>query len=90
MGDRGVQRVRNEEQVNQARRRCGRLPPVHGLVVAADALAQLHLRQASVSPGYADALPDNPGMGEGPLGWGVGWHPSHAGVILNGSLYQRR
>lgn len=51
------------------------LPPVDGAVVAADALAELELREARVETGGTEALPDLPASGWHPVGHRVEWHP---------------
>ncbi len=68
-------RVRQEQQILKVGDALRVLPAVNGAVVAADALAELELRQAGVVAGFAEALPDLPASGWHPVGHRVEWHP---------------
>lgn len=76
VGERDIEGVREEQQVSEVGRGLGGLPPVDRLVVTADALAELDLRQASGAAVVADACPDDPAAGVYPVGQGVSWHPT--------------
>lgn len=75
IGEREIEGVGDEQEIHKVRYGDRRLVPVDGLVVAADAFAELDLGQAGRTAGGTDAFPDLPAAVGDPVGHGVERHP---------------
>lgn len=71
-----VERVGDEEQVDEGGDGVPGLVPVDGLMVTADAFPEDKLGDPLTLAEDADAFPDLPAAGGYPVGHGVEWHPT--------------
>ena len=67
--------MREEQEIREGEVRLSCLPPMDGLVVAADVFTELDLGEAGGAAAGADAFPDFPAAGWYPVGHGVEGHP---------------